>query len=69
MESGTMKLRHILTINRMMYHHHLLSLDDNEKIKQMYEKPKEARTKGDCYDLPCKDFKFVEKKTDEKEIK
>ena len=46
----------------MMYHHHLLSLDDNETIKQMYEKQKEARTKGDGYDLLCKDFKFVKKR-------
>ena len=69
MESGTMKLRHILTINRMMYYHHLFSLDDSETIKQIYEKQKEARTKGDWYDLLCKDFIFVEKEINEKEIK
>ena len=32
LESGTLKLRHILTINRMMYTHHVLSLDKNETV-------------------------------------
>ena len=33
------------------------------------KKQKEARTKGDWYDLLCKDFIFVEKEINEKEIK
>ena len=53
----------------MMYHHHLLSLDDKETVKQIYEKQKESRTKGDWYDLLCKDFIFVEKEINEKGIK
>ena len=69
LESGTLKLRHILTINRMMYHHHILNLDENETVKKIYNKQKEKTSKGDWYDLLLKDFKFIDKDLNEKEIK
>ena len=59
MESGTWKLRHILTLNRMMYHHHNLTTDKNETIMKMYLKQKSDPTKHDWYELLQKDFKFV----------
>ena len=40
MESGTLKLQQILTMNRMMYHHHILTSDENETIVKMYLKRK-----------------------------
>ena len=69
LESGTLKLRHILTINRMMYHHHILNLDENETVKKIYNKQKKKTSKGDWYDLLLKDFKFIDKDLNEKEIK
>jgi hypothetical protein len=68
LESGTLKLRHVLTMNRMMYHHHILSLNEEETVKKIYNKQKETVKKGDWYDLLMKDFKFVGKEINEKEI-
>ena len=34
-ESGTLKLRHILTYRRLMYHHEILSREDSEPIKKL----------------------------------
>ena len=45
LESGTLKLRQILSMNRMMYHHHLLTLDDQESIKKIYNKQREETRK------------------------
>ena len=59
MECGTLKLRHILTLNRMMYHHHLLTTDESETIVKIYLKQKYSPTKGDWYELLQQDFKFV----------
>ena len=69
METGTLKLRHILSMNRMMYHHQLLTTDDCETIKKIYEKQKTEPTRGDWYQLLKKDFQFIEKNINEEEIK
>ena len=68
LETGTLKLRHILSINRMMYHYHLLTLDESESIRKIYNKQKEDTTKGDWYELLEKDFKFIGKEINEEEI-
>ena len=49
LECGTMKLRHILRENRIMYHHHVLQTVDNETIKKMYLKQKSDATKNCWY--------------------
>ena len=36
MECVTLKLGHILSMNRNMYHHHLLTLDQEQTIKKMF---------------------------------
>ena len=59
METGTLKLRHILTMNRMIFHHHILTTDKNEKLMKMYLKQISDPTKGDWYELLLKDFQFV----------
>jgi hypothetical protein len=69
LESGTLKLRHILSMNRLMYHHHILSLDDCETVKKIYLKQKETISKGDWYYLLLQDFKFIGIDMNEKEIK
>ena len=65
-ESGTLKLHHILTINRMMYHHYIRTLDENETVRKMYNNQKEKLSKGDCYDLVCNDFEFIGKNLNKK---
>ena len=56
MESGTLKLRHILTMNRMMYHHHILTSDENETIVKMHLKQKSDASRDDWYELLKKRF-------------
>ena len=46
-ETGTWKLRHILTYRRLLYHHNILCRDENETIKKIYRKQKENSIKGD----------------------
>ena len=53
----------------MMYHHYILTLDENETVKKIYSKQKEKVSKGDWFDLLLKDLKFVGIELDEKEIK
>ena len=40
LESGTMMLRHMLMVNRLMYHHHLLTRGEKETIYKIYCKTK-----------------------------
>ena len=68
LETGTLMIRHILTIQRMMYHHHILSRKDDETVKKIYTKQKEEYTKGDWYQLLVDDFKFVGIEINEEEI-
>ena len=69
LETESLMLKHILTINRMMYHHHILTRDENETINKMYNKQKEETTKGDWYELLMKDFDFIGTEMDEEIIK
>ena len=69
LETGTLMLKHILSINRLMYHHHLITREDNETIKKVYNKQKEDNTKGDWFDLLMKDFNFIGVEMDENHIK
>ena len=69
LESGTLKFRHILSMNRMMYHHHLLTTDHEESINKIYDKQKEDPTKGDWYELLQNDFKFIGEEINEEQIK
>ena len=59
LETGSLMLRHILTFNRLMYHHHILSRDKNETIQKIYLKQKEDSIKGDWYKLLLQDFEFI----------
>ena len=69
LETGTLMLRHILMIHRMMYHHHIITRNENETIKKVYNKQKEVFTKGDWFQMVLDDFKFVNKEMNEEEIK
>ena len=53
----------------MMYHHHLLTIDDQESIKKIYNTQREETTKGDWYELIQNDFNIIEKEINEEQIK
>ena len=59
LETGTLKLRHILTYRRLMFHHDILTRDDQETIRKVYMKQKEDPLKGDWFTLLEKDFSFL----------
>ena len=69
MEAGTLKLRHILTYLRLLYHHHILTRDANESINKIYQKEKQDNVKGDWFRLLMKDFDFIGIEMNEAEIK
>ena len=68
LETGTWKLRHHLTYLRLMYHHHILTREDNETIKKIYIKQTNNNIKGDWFQLLVKDFEFIKTEMNEKEI-
>ena len=59
LETGSLMLKHILRINRMMYHHDILNRKDDETVKKMYKKQTEVTTKGDWFQLIKKDFAYI----------
>ena len=69
LETGTLKIRHILTYLRIMYHHHILSRNESETIKKVYLKQKEEYLKGDWFQLLQKDFQFIGIEMNEDDIK
>jgi hypothetical protein len=68
LEYGTLMLRHMLMINRIMYHHHILTRGEEETIKKIYYKQKEDPLKGDWYGLLKKDFEFIGEEIDDRKI-
>ena len=60
LEYGTLMIKHLVMIRRMMYHHHILRRNDCEVIKKVYLKQKENSCKGDWIHLLRKDFAFIE---------
>jgi hypothetical protein len=68
LETGTLKLRHILTYRRLMFHHEILSRDNDETIKKIYLKQKQHSVKGDWIRLLEKDFDFIGIQMKEEEI-
>ena len=68
LETGTLMIRHILTMRRLIYHHHILTRNDREIVRKIYNKQKETPNKGDWVNLLNEDFNFIEEKMDEEEI-
>ena len=52
-----------------MYLKHILSLDENETIRMIYEKQKTESTKGDWLQLIEADLKFIGEQVDKESIK
>ena len=69
LETGSLMLRHILRINRLMYHYHIVNLADEDTVKKIYEKQKTECLKGDWVQLIKEDFAFIGLDMNEDEIK
>ena len=68
LETGTWKLRHHISYLRIMYHHHILTRENSETIKKIYNKQKEYIVKGDWLELLKADFNFLNITIGEKDI-
>ena len=69
LETGTLKLRHILMKNRLLYHHHIITREESETIRKIYNKQRDNPLKGDWYNIIVKDFAFLGIEMNESEIK
>ena len=56
LETGSLMPKHVLSIKRIMYPHHIMSRNENETIKKIYSK------KGDWFELFKKEFASLVKK-------
>ena len=52
-----------------MFHHHILTRDDNEMIKKVYMSQKENYLKGDWLRMLMKDLDFIQEQIDEENIR
>ena len=59
LETGTMMLRHKISLSRLIYHHNIVTRPDGEIIKKIYYKQKTNSCRGDWYELLKKDFIFI----------
>ena len=69
LEFGLLSFRHLITIRRLMFHHHILTRGDEELIKKVYEKQKNTHMKGDWYRTFLTDFEFIQEDLNEDFIK
>ena len=65
LEFGVVSFRHLIMSRRLMFHHHILTREDNETIKKVYFKQKESHIKGDRYQMLISDFEFIEEEINE----
>ena len=68
LEFGVLQLRHRIMFRRMMFHHHLLTRDNQELIKKVYLKQKEESIKGDWFRTLQSDFNFIGDEIDDQKI-
>ena len=61
---GVLMVRHIITYRRLMFHHYIITREDQETIKNIYNKRKSSYLKDDWYQTLLKDLKFKEEKCD-----
>ena len=59
LETGCAPLRYVISTRRIMYLHHILSRDEKELIKRVYNAQKTKPTKGDFAELVQVDLKLV----------
>ena len=57
-----------LTYRRLLFHHEILSRDEEETIRKIYFKMKRDNVKGDWIRLLERDFAFIGISMDEEEI-
>ena len=60
LELGILKPTHVLNVRRLMYHYHILTQDDKETIKKIYNRQKVSHIKEDWYRVLVKDFDLIQ---------
>ena len=65
LETGTLMIRHIILIRRIMYHKEIITRDSNELTRKIYEKQKSNKTRGDFYQLVFDDYEYLGLQFDE----
>ena len=53
---------------RIMFHYHILTLNDNETVKKIYLKQKESNIKGDWYRTLQEDYELIKEENNDEEI-
>ena len=67
--SRTLKLRYILTIHRLVYHHHIDTRNEEETISEVNRKQKKCSANGDWVNQFQEDFKFMCERMNDDTIK
>jgi len=65
LETGTLMIRHIILIRRIMFHKQIISRDSNELTRKIYDKQKCDNTRGDFYQLVFDDYEYLGLRFDE----
>ena len=69
LETASLPLRYIIMIRRIMYFQTIVTRDDQELIKRVYDAQKEDPVKGDWINLLKEDFKYIGQDLNEEEAK
>ena len=55
--------------HRLMFHYHILNLEEDETVRKIYDKQKENCIKGDWIELVTEDCKFMNIDMDENQVR
>ena len=69
LETSAIPLRHVILIRRMVYFQTLITREDGELTKKVYETQKINPSKGDWIEHLKEDFQFIDENIDEKVAK
>ena len=60
LELGILKYKHLLTIKRLLYHYYILTRDDTEINKKIYNSQKVSQLEEDWYRMIIRDLHFIQ---------
>ena len=69
LETSAIPLRHVISIRRMVYFQTLITREDGELTKKVYETQKINPSKGDWIEHLKEDFQFIDENIDEEVAK
>ena len=69
LETGTLPVKYIIAMRRLLYHHNIISRNESELICKVYSAQKINPKKGDWINLLKNDFDLIGETIDDKTIK